>query len=767
MTVSTTNISVDRTGDGATVDFSFDFKVQTVSDLAVYVADVLKTYTTHYTAVLNSNGVGGTVTFVSAPANAAAIVITRAVALTQGTALPVQGNIPERTVENMFDKLTLQTQELDARAIQLPPNTATTVSPILPVPEASKSLAWNSGATALENVDAQGSVTSVATSTDASVSNVFTLAGGTITTTGTLILSAAAALGDTIYASATNVLSKLSGNTSATRKYMGQTGNGSVSAAPTWTTIDAGDVATGALAKARQHASTAYIDAGNSYSTAQLPNAANAIDVGSTALPFRNFFIGAANAATKFVSGASGAERTVTFPDANSNTVQPDTGAASNFLTAISSAGVISKAQPDFSDLSGGIDLSTQASGVLPIANGGSNNASLGVLATGIIAGDGSKLTQVTAAAGQSWRVNAGGTAVEAYTAAGSGTVTSFSAGDLSPIFTTSEATVTTTPALTFSLTDAAARSILANDTSGSAAPAYTVMTTTLMSAQARVYGGFGGATSFRALPTSGSISGTYYHIGNWTSTGTLTAAAGTRIYITGAFTLDHAVTVSTGGPTPKTAAAGMIFGASGGGPGAGVSGFSGGSSGAGFGGFGGNGSYDGSHFVNGGGTYSIDDHFGGSCGGQGSAANVADTGGIGGGAGGGFGVFATGAISINADITATGGAGGNGSGASSTGCGGSGGSGGAVDLQSLSTCTIEATRTVSVAGGAAGTSQASAYNSGGGSGGRVRLRGTAATNSGAITLTGGAAGTGGTGTASAGASGASDIVSEVYARHN
>jgi hypothetical protein len=49
------------------------------------------------------------------------------------------------------------------------------------------------------------------------------------------------------------------------------------------------------------------------------------------------------------------------------------------------------------------------------------------------------------------------------------GTVTSFSAGDLSPLFTTSVATPTTTPALTFNLTNAAAFTLLANNTAASA----------------------------------------------------------------------------------------------------------------------------------------------------------------------------------------------------------------------------------------------------------------------------------------------------------
>lgn len=42
------------------------------------------------------------------------------------------------------------------------------------------------------------------------------------------------ALGDLIYASAANTLAKLAGNTITTRKFLSQTGNGSVSAAPSW-----------------------------------------------------------------------------------------------------------------------------------------------------------------------------------------------------------------------------------------------------------------------------------------------------------------------------------------------------------------------------------------------------------------------------------------------------------------------------------------------------------------------------------------------------
>jgi len=68
------------------------------------------------------------------------------------------------------------------------------------------------------------------------------------------------------------------------------------------------------------------------------------------------------------------------------------------------------------------------------------------------------------------------------------GTVTNFSANDLSPLFTTTEATTTTTPALSFTLTNAGANTIFGNNTTSATAPAYFAAT---------------------ALPIAGDVSGT------------------------------------------------------------------------------------------------------------------------------------------------------------------------------------------------------------------------------------------------------------------
>ena len=100
----------------------------------------------------------------------------------------------------------------------------------------------------------------------------------------------------------------------------------------------------------------------------------------------------------------------------------------------------------------------SRAGGALPIARGGTGNAALGVNALGVYAGDGAKVTQITGSAGQSFRVNAGGTAVEPYTpSSGGGALTivpessgftaSGAAGTFYRIDTTGGAVAVTLPA--------------------------------------------------------------------------------------------------------------------------------------------------------------------------------------------------------------------------------------------------------------------------------------------------------------------------------
>lgn len=92
------------------------------------------------------------------------------------------------------------------------------------------------------------------------------------------------------------------------------------------------------------------------------------------------------------------------------------------------------------------------------------------------IAADGDSTTIVpdTAGAGEAVTgVDADGNLIFGSPGGGSGTVTNFSAGDLSPLFTTSEATTTTTPALTFTPSSAGATTFFGNPSGTSAPPIF------------------------------------------------------------------------------------------------------------------------------------------------------------------------------------------------------------------------------------------------------------------------------------------------------
>ena len=99
-----------------------------------------------------------------------------------------------------------------------------------------------------------------------------------------------------------------------------------------------------------------------------------------------------------------------------------------------------------------------------------------------------------------------GGTAMTWTTPSGSGTVTNFTSGNLSPVFTTSVATPTTTPALTFTLSNAAAGTFLGNNTSAAAAPAY--VTLSAINPQTSTYQVL--ASDFSAYKTISVASGTF-----------------------------------------------------------------------------------------------------------------------------------------------------------------------------------------------------------------------------------------------------------------
>lgn len=89
--------------------------------------------------------------------------------------------------------------------------------------------------TANQTITLSGDISgSGSTSITTTLATVGATKGGTGQTTYTL--------GDTLYSSASNTLAKLSGNTTTTRKFLRQTGTGTVSAAPAWDTVTKTDV---------------------------------------------------------------------------------------------------------------------------------------------------------------------------------------------------------------------------------------------------------------------------------------------------------------------------------------------------------------------------------------------------------------------------------------------------------------------------------------------------------------------------------------------
>lgn len=119
MTIATSANSISYTGDGVSLAFAFPYPFITTADLKVYIAGVLQSsgYSVAGTAPVTGSGTfaNGTVTFVAAPAAAAAVLIYCDPDQLQSTSLPPNDPFPSKTVEKMVDKLTLLIQRLTAK----------------------------------------------------------------------------------------------------------------------------------------------------------------------------------------------------------------------------------------------------------------------------------------------------------------------------------------------------------------------------------------------------------------------------------------------------------------------------------------------------------------------------------------------------------------------------------------------------------------------------------------------------------------------------
>ena len=154
MTVSSTTSRDEYNGNGVTTSFAYTFRILDEDHVAVYVDDVLKTITTHYTVSGVGDSGGGSITMLSAPAAGTAnVVFLRSIPLTQETDYVENDPFPAEAHEDALDKLTMVSQQLQEqldRTIVLPP-TSTVSNLTLPTPTAGKALLWNATEDGLEN----------------------------------------------------------------------------------------------------------------------------------------------------------------------------------------------------------------------------------------------------------------------------------------------------------------------------------------------------------------------------------------------------------------------------------------------------------------------------------------------------------------------------------------------------------------------------------------------------------------------------------------
>ena len=118
MTISTTTNKNSYTGNGSTTAFAYTFDILADAEIQVYDGGTLQTLTTHYTVSGAGDAGGGTVTFVTAPANSNSVVLIRNTTNTQLVDYVANDPFPAETHETALDRLTMLVQDvqLDADA---------------------------------------------------------------------------------------------------------------------------------------------------------------------------------------------------------------------------------------------------------------------------------------------------------------------------------------------------------------------------------------------------------------------------------------------------------------------------------------------------------------------------------------------------------------------------------------------------------------------------------------------------------------------------
>lgn len=176
------------TANGVTTVFNFTFLLLSAADLDVYIDGVLKTLTADYSVSGLEINAGGTVTFVTAPANGASVVLQRNSDIARATDYQNNGDLLAETINQDFDRLWLAMQEILYKyrlAPSLMPGSSYAGQISLPEPDIGSYLRWS----ALNNLEnAAAPVISVSeyavVPTFADLANTAAISGQTVEISG-------------------------------------------------------------------------------------------------------------------------------------------------------------------------------------------------------------------------------------------------------------------------------------------------------------------------------------------------------------------------------------------------------------------------------------------------------------------------------------------------------------------------------------------------------------------------------------------------------
>src|SRR6478735_4595448 len=113
MTVPSDTVKAFANGNGVTTVFFFTYALLLPTDLEVWVNDVLVN-PSQYTVFINANGIGGSVTFITAPSSGTNnVLLYRVVDYLQLTHFPNESDFNQISLEDTVDKLAMGEQQLN------------------------------------------------------------------------------------------------------------------------------------------------------------------------------------------------------------------------------------------------------------------------------------------------------------------------------------------------------------------------------------------------------------------------------------------------------------------------------------------------------------------------------------------------------------------------------------------------------------------------------------------------------------------------------